>query len=146
MFDACADGQKLKRLTVIDEWTREVLAVDVAGRLRSGRVVEVFSRRVSDRRAPRFLRSYNGPEFVSMCVLAWLQHNGVESAFITPGKPRQNGVKESFNGSLRDECLNLVWFRSRAEARVVIRSLRRRCNEERPDSTLGWAAPEAFKS
>jgi putative transposase len=145
VFDACANGQKLKCLTVIDEWTREVLAIDVAGRLRSGRVIEVLSRLVSDRGAPWVLRSDNGPEFVSMAVLGWLQRNGVESAFIAPGKPWQNGMNESFNGKFRDECLNLEWFRSRAEAKVVIESFRRRYNEERPHSSLGYATPDAFR-
>jgi putative transposase len=145
VFDACANGQKLKCLTVIDEWTREVLAIDVAGRLRSGRVIEVLSRLVSDRGAPQVLRSDNGPEFVSMAVLGWLHRNGIESAFIAPGKPWQNGMNESFNGKFRDECLNLEWFRSRVEARVFIEVFRRRYNEERPHSSLGYATPDAFR-
>ncbi len=144
VFDACANGQKLKCLTVIDEWTREVLAIDVAGRLRSGRVLEVLSRLVSERGAPRVLRSDNGPEFVSMAVIGWLHRNGIETAFIAPGKPWQNGMKESFNGKFRDECLNLEWFRTRVEARVLIEVFRRRYNEERPHSSLEYATPSAF--
>jgi len=145
VFDACANGQKLKCLTVIDEWTREALAIDVAGRLRSGRVIEVLSKLVSERGAPRVIRSDNGPEFVSMAVLGWLQRNGIDTAFIAPGKPWQNGMNESFNGRFRDECLNLEWFRTRTEARVIIEAYRRRYNEVRPHSSLNYQTPAAFR-
>lgn len=145
VFDACANRQKLKCLTIIDEWTREALAIDVAGRLRSGRVIEVLSRLVSERGAPRVLRSDNGPEFVSMAVLGWLQREGIETAFIAPGKPWQNGMNESFNGKFRDECLNQEWFRTRAEARALIEAYRRCYNEERPHSSLGYQTPAAFR-
>ena len=80
-----------------------------------------------------------------MAVLGWLHRNGIESAFIAPGKPWQNGMNESFNGKFRDECLNLEWFRSRVEARVFIEAFRRRYNEERPHSSLGYATPDAFR-
>ena len=119
VFDACANGQQLKCLTVIDEFTRECLAIDVAGSLRGRRVAEVLARLVSERGAPRFLRSDNGPEFVSRHVLEWITESGIEVAHIDPGKPRQNGTDESFNGRLRDECLSVEWFRNRTEARVV---------------------------
>ena len=145
VFDACANGQKLKCLTVVDEWTREALAIDVSGSLRSGRVIEVLSRLVSLRGAPLVLRSDNGPEFVSMAVLGWLQRNNIDTAFIAPGKPWQNGVNESFNGRFRDECLSLEWFRTRTEARVVIEAFRRRYNEERPHSSLNYQTPAAFR-
>ena len=117
MFDTCANGQSLKCLTVIDEFTRECLAIDVAGSIRSGRVIEVLTRLVSVRGAPRFLRSDNGPEFVSKAILEWLELAGIETALIDPGKPWQNGADESFNGRFRDECLSLEWFRSRAKRR-----------------------------
>ena len=115
VFDACANGQRLKCLTIIDEWTHEALAIDVAGSIRSDRVIAVLSRLVSVRGAPRFLRSDNGPEFVSGAVLAWLTESGIDTAHIAPGKPWQNGTNESFNRRFRDECLNLEWFRSRRE-------------------------------
>jgi putative transposase len=102
---------------VIDEFTRECLAIDVAGSIRSARVIEVLSRLISERGAPRYLRSDNGPEFVSHAILEWLGHEKVETALIDPGKPWQYGDNESFNGKFRDECLSLEWFRSRAEAR-----------------------------
>jgi putative transposase len=96
VFDACANGQQLKCLTVIDEYTRECLAVDVAGSIRSGRVIEVLSKLVSVHGAPQYLRSANGPEFVSRAVLRWLLQTGIDTACINPGKPWQNGSNESF--------------------------------------------------
>ena len=90
VFDWCANGQQLKCLTVTDEWTKEGLAIEVDGRLRSGRVIEVLSRLVSERGAPRYLRSDNGPEFVARALLEWIVDQGIETALIDPGKPWQN--------------------------------------------------------
>ena len=125
VFDHCANGQQLKCLTVTDEFTKEGLAIDVDGRIRSARVIEVLSRLVSTRGAPTFLRSDNGPEFVSKTLLSWIVAQGIGTALIEPGKPWQNGVTESFNGKFRDECLSLEWFRSRAEAKAIIEAWRR---------------------
>ena len=144
VYDACANGQQLKCLTIVDEYTRECLAIDVAGSIRSGRVIEVLSRLVSERGAPRVLRSDNGPEFVSRALLKWSLKGGLETALIDPGKPWQNGTNESFNGKFRDECLGMEWFRSRAEARVMIELWRRHYNEVRPHSSLGKLTPAAF--
>ena len=123
-------GSTLKCLTVVDEFTRECLAIDVAGSIRSGRVIEVLSQLVSVHGAPRYLRSDNGPEFVALAILRWLQTVAIETAFIDPGKPWQNGTDESFNGKFRDECLTLEWFRNRARRqgrhRAVAASLQRR--------------------
>jgi putative transposase len=94
----------------------------VAGSIRSGRVIEVLTRLISERGAPRFLRSDNGPGFVSHAILNWLEQARIDTALNDPGKPWQNGADESFNGKFRDECLSLEWFRSREEARVVISS------------------------
>lgn len=145
VFDACADGRQLKCLTVVDEWTRECLAIDVAGSIRSWRVVEVLGRLVSLHGAPRHLRSDNGPEFVSRALLRWMRSEGIETAFIDPGKPWQNGSNESFNGRFRDECLSVEWFRNRTEAIAVIDSWRRHYNEVRPHSSLGYLPPTEFK-
>jgi putative transposase len=128
VFDHCANGQQLKCLTVTDEFTKEGLATDVEGRIRSPRVIDALSRLVSTRGAPAFLRSDNGPEFVSKALLSWIVARGIGTALIEPGKPWQNGVTESFNGKFRDECLSLEWFRSRAEAKVVIEAWRRHYN------------------
>jgi putative transposase len=125
VFDHCANGQQLKCLTVADEFTKEGLAIDVDGRIRSGRVIEVLSRLVSARGAPRFLRSDNGSEFVSKALLSWIVTQGIGTALIEPGKPWQNGVAESFNGKFRDE-----W--------------RRHFNEVRPHSSLGYLTPNEF--
>jgi len=144
VFDWCANGQKLKCLTVSDEWTREGLAIEVDGRIRSPRVTEVLSRLVSERGAPRYLRSDNGPEFVSRALLKWIVDQGIETALIDPGKPWQNGATESFNGKFRDECLSLEWFQSRAEAKVLIETWRRHFNEVRPHSSLGYMTPAEF--
>jgi putative transposase len=144
VFDWAANHQQLKCLTVTDEWTKEGLAIEVDGRIRSGRVIEVLSRLVSERGAPMFLRSDNGPEFVSRALLKWIVAQGIETALIDPGKPWQNGLAESFNGKFRDECLSLEWFRSRAEAKAVIETWRRHYNEVRPHSSLGYLTPAAF--
>lgn len=146
VFDTCANGQQLKCLTVIDEFTRECLAIDVAGSIRSGRVIEVLSRLVSVHGAPTYLRSDNGPEFVSRAVLRWLtQDAGINTAFIDPGKPWQNGSNESFNGKFRDECLAMQWFKNRIDAKVLIEEFRRGYNEVRPHSSLGQLTPTEFK-
>jgi putative transposase len=145
VFDACANGQQIKCLTIVDEYTRECLAIDVAGSIRSHRVIEVLAQLISTHGAPRYLRSDNGPEFVSRALLEWMQQENVETALIDPGKPWQNGADESFNGKLRDECLSLEWFRSRTEARVVIENWRRHYNAVRPHSSLNYLTPNAFK-
>jgi len=145
VHDACANGQKLKCLTVIDEFTRECLAIDVAGSIRSPRVIEVLTRLISERGAPCFLRSDNGPEFVSSAILAWLAEAKINTALIDPGKPWQNGADESFNGKLRDECLSMEWFRSRTEARVLIEIWRRHYNDVRPHSSLAYRTPTEFR-
>ncbi len=144
VFDWCANGQQLKCLTVTDEWTKEGLAIEVDGRIRSGRVIEVLARLVSERGAPLYLRSDNGPEFVSRALLKWIADQGIGTALIDPGKPWQNGASESFNGKFRDECLSLEWFRSRGEAKVLIEAWRQHFNNVRPHSSLGYLTPAAF--
>jgi putative transposase len=135
----------VKCLTVIDEYTRECLAIDVAGSIRSGRVIEVLSQLISVHGAPKVLRSDNGPEFVSNALLRWAVGQNLSMALIDPGKPWQNGTTESFNGKFRDECLSMEWFRSRVEAKVVIDQWRRHYNEVRPHSSLGQKTPAEFK-
>jgi len=145
VFDTTATGQQLKCLTVIDEYTRECLAIDVAGSIRSKRVIEVLSRLVSMHGAPLFMRSDNGPEFVSQAILEWIAGAGIATVLNDPGKPWQNGADESFNGKFRDECLSVEWFRSRREAKVVIESWRQHYNEVRPHSSLQYLTPTEFK-
>jgi putative transposase len=141
VHDGCANGQKLKLLPVVDEWTRECLAIEVGARINSSSVIHVLSRLMSWPGRPAYLRSDNGPEFVATRVKEWLKMNGVQTTFIEPGKPWQNGMNESFNGKLRDECLNMQWFRNRAEARVIIEGWRCHYNEERPHRSLNYQTP-----
>lgn len=145
VFDASANGQQLKCLTLIDEFTHECLAIDVAGSIRSGRVIEVLSRLVSIHGSPRHLRSDNGSEFVSRAVLKWLTQANIDMAHIDPGKPWQNGTNESFNGKFGDECLSTECFRNRIDARITIEQFRRQYNEIRPQSSLGQLTPAEFK-
>ena len=109
-----------------------VLAIDVAGGIRSGRVIEVLAQLVSVHGAPRNLRSDNGPEFVATAILRWLGDAGIDTALIDPGKPWQNATDESFNGKFRDEFLSLQWFRNRMDAKVGIEQWRQHYNELRP--------------
>ena len=145
VFDACANHQQLKCLTIVDEWTHECLAIDVQGSIRAGRVIEVLTRLVSERGAPKHLRSDNGPEFVSRAVLNWLKDANIDTVLNDPGKPWQNGTNESFNGKFRDECLGMEWFRNRMEAKAVIEDWRVHFNEDRPHSSVGYKTPKAFR-
>ena len=144
VFDACANGQHIKCLSIVDDFTRECLAIDVAGSIRSARVIEILARLMSERGTPAFIRSDNDPEFVSLAILKWLAENKVDTAHIDPGKPWQNGTNESFNGRLRDECLNVEWFRTRREARIVIEAWRRHYNAVRPHMSLNYLTPIEF--
>lgn len=145
VYDACANGQKLKCLTVVDEYTRECLAIDVSGSIRSSRVIDVLSRLMRTHGVPRYLRSDNGPEFVSKALLEWAINESLQLALIDPGKPWQNGTNESFNGKFRDECLSMEWFRNRMEAKVVIEDWRIHYNNVRPHSSLNYQTPNEFK-
>jgi putative transposase len=142
VHDACANGQKLKMLTVLDEYTRYCLTIEVEGRMHSGKVVEVLARLMSQYGVPRSLRSDNGPEFIAAAVKRWLEESAVGAAYIDPGKPWQNGANESFNGKFRDECLSRRWFLNRADARAQIAAWREEYNRARPHSSLKYRTPE----
>ena len=116
----------------------------MAGIIRSNRVIEVLSRLISARGAPRYMRSDKGPEVVSHATLTWIGESNIETALNDPGKPWQNGTDESFNGRLRDEYLSQAWFRLRQEARVLIENWRRHYNEVRPHSNLQYMTPVEF--
>jgi putative transposase len=132
-------------LTVIDEFTRECLAIDVAGSIRSGRVIEVLSKLVSVHGAPAYLRSDYGSEFVSRAVLRRLNQSNIHTACIDPGKPWQNGSNESFNGKFRDECLSMQWYENWIDEKILIEEFRRQFNEVRPHSSLEQLTPAEFK-
>ena len=137
-------GGALKLLTVVDEYTRECLTVEVARTFTGLDVVEVLGDLFAIRGRPRYLRSDNGPEFASKAVRQWLQAFGVGTLFIEPGSPWENGYVESFNGKLRDECLNGELFLSRVEAKYVVDRWRLDYNHRRPHSMLGWLTPAQF--
>ena len=141
VHDECANGQKLKCLIVVDEWTHESLAIHVDARIRSADVIKVLSRLFSIYGPPAFVRSDNGPEFVAKAVQRWLREQGVTTSYIQPGKPWQNGVAESFVNRLRDDCLGLEWFNNRLEAKVIIERWRQGYNQERPHSSNNYMTP-----
>jgi transposase InsO family protein len=139
------DGRKFRILTIIDEASRECLALVVARQLRHEDVLAALAELFIDRGPPAHIRSDNGSEFIATAVQKWLGQIGVNTLYITPGSPWENGYNESFNGSLRDELLNGEIFYSLAEARVLIEAWRRHYNTIRPHSSLGYRppAPEA---
>jgi putative transposase len=144
--DALADGTPLRILTVMDEFTREGLALDVAMTTSAERVISVLAILVAQHGAPAYLRSDNGAEFVATAVQDWLKQAGVQTLYIAPGKPWQNGKEERFNGTVRDECLNMHLFHSVAEACVRLGTFRQHYNHERPHSRLGYLTPLEFKT
>ena len=141
------DGRAFRLLTLMDEYTRECLSIDVDRRLGSddvlGRLTELFI----SRGVPKHIRSDNGSEFTARAVREWLGRVGVRTLFIEPGSPWENGYIESFNGKLRDELLNLEIFDTLLEAKVLIERWRQEYNRVRPHSSLGYRppAPEAFE-
>jgi transposase InsO family protein len=145
VHDRTHDGRALKILTVIDEYTRECLAIRVNRTLRSEQVLEVLGELFVQRGVPAYIRSDNGPEFTCIAVRDWLSRVGVQTLFIEPGSPWENGYNESFNGKLRDELLNGEIFYTLHEARVLIEWYRQEYNHIRPHSALGYRppAPEA---
>jgi len=142
--DQTLDGRPVKILTVVDEHTRECLAAVVARSITAAAVVGVLRGLFAAREIPRHIRSDNRPEFIAKKVRWWLEENKVGPLYIEPGAPWQNGFGESFNGKLRDECLNLELFTSLKEARVVIEDFRQEYNHRRPHSSLDYRPPAAF--
>ena len=141
VHDTCASGQKLKMLTLVDEWTRECLAIEVATSLDARRVIGVLETTFERYGTPAILRSDNGPEFIARALKIWALVNHSDTATIEPGKPWQNGSVESFNGTLRRECLDREWFSNLREARIVIEQWRWEYNHQRPHSSLGYKTP-----
>ena len=145
--DRTHDGKVLRMLVVVDEFTRECLAIRVERRLGSEEVLEVLAELFVRHGPPEHLRSDNGPELVAGAVRGWLGRLGVEALFIEPGSPWENGFVESLNGKLRDELLDREIFHSLREAQVLIEAWRRHYNTIRPHSALGYRppAPEAMR-
>jgi putative transposase len=145
VHDACANDQRLNILTLTDECTRESLAIEVATHMGAQHVIQVLERIVRVRGTPAYLRSDHGPEFVALAVQQWRLQRHIQTAYIEPGRPWHNAYGESFNGWLRDKCLNREWFWNLREAQVVIARWRRQYNEERPHSSLAYETPQAFR-
>ena len=135
------DGRTVRLLVLLDEYTRECLAIRVARRLGSYEVIETLADVMLWRGIPEYIRSDNGPEFVAQELRKWLAQLGTGPLYIEPGSPWENGYCESFNGKLRDECLNGEIFYSLKEAQIVIEKWRREYNTERPHSSLGYRPP-----
>jgi putative transposase len=145
--DALSWGRKIRMLTVVDAFTRESLAIEVDTSLSGVRVARVLDRIVGERgQAPAEIVLDNGPELTSKALDQWAYERGVRLRFIEPGKPVQNAFIESFNGRLRDECLNEHWFLSLPDARRVVEDWRIDYNQHRPHSSLGNLAPEEFRT
>ena len=145
LHDHCLNGTPLKVLTVMDEFTREGLAIEVATSLPAQRVLTVLEGLVVTHGRPQFIRSDNGPEFIALAVRGWLAQHHMRTLYIDPGCPWQNGFGERFNGTVRDECLSMHVFHSVAEARIVLAAYRRQYNEGRPHSRLGYRTPTEFR-
>lgn len=145
MHDHTSDGRAFKMLTLIDEYTRKCLAIDVERRLNSENVLERLEELFVLRGVPDYIRSDNGPEFTAQAVREWLRRVGVRTLFIEPGSSWENGYNESFNGKLRDELLNGEIFDTLFEAKVLIEGWRKEYNTRRPHSAMGYRppAPEA---
>ncbi|RFZ05442.1 Integrase core domain protein [Mycobacterium marinum] len=143
-FDTTADGRTLKMLNVIDEFTRQALAIEVDRSITADGVVAVLDRLATARGAPAYVRFDNGPEFVAQAVNDWCRFTGAGSLFIDPGSPWQNAWVESFNGRFRDELLNAWRFDSLLEARVIIEDWRTDYNANRPHSAHGELTPHQF--
>jgi len=139
--DRTHDGRKFRMLNILDEFSRESLAIRVDRKLNSPSVIDVLTDLFILRGVPGHIRSDNGPEFIAKAVREWIAAVGAKTAYIEPGSPWENGYCESFNSKLRDELLNGEIFYSLAEARVVIETWRRHYNTERPHSSLGYRPP-----
>ena len=147
VFERTHDGRPLRMLVIVDEYTRECLAIDVARRLGSEDVLERLAELFVRRGTPEFIRSDNGAEFTAIAVREWLARLGVTTLYIAPGSPWENGYVESFNGKLRDELLDREIFYTLQEAQLLIERWRQHYNRFRPHSALGYRppAPEAIE-
>jgi putative transposase len=141
VWDRLSNGKKIRLLTIIDEYTRECLKIRVGYQIKSDDVLDELSTLFLIKGIPDYIRSDNGSEFTAHTLRQWLKDLGVKTAYITPGSPWENGFNERFNGSLRDECLNLEHFETLTEARVIIEQWVNEYNHIRPHSSLGYKPP-----
>jgi putative transposase len=148
--DSLFNGRRIRSLTRVDNFSRECPAIEVGQSITGQNVVAVMDRLIQDRGVPNRIQCDNGSEFISKILDKWAYENGVTMDFSRPGKPMDNAIIESFNGSFRDECLNVNWFLSIEDAREKIEMWRKDYNEFRPHSSLGdltpWQFTEQFES
>jgi len=144
--DQLQDGRRFRALTVVDVFTRESVAIEVGQSLRGEDVVRTLNRLKHEGRTPKLLFCDNGSEFSGQAMDLWAYHNGVKIDFSRPGKPTDNAFIESFNGIFRDECLNVHWFETPAEAKQLIEAWRQEYNESRPHRALKDRTPSEFAS
>jgi putative transposase len=144
VYDTLRHGRSIRLLSVVDEYTRECLALRVEYALKSEDVQMTLQTLIHDLGRPLYLRSDNGSEFIAKSLQGFLADHGTRPLFIEPGSPWQNGKCESFNGRLRDECLNAEWWGSLREAQNVIEQWREHYNTERPHSALDYWTPKQF--
>jgi len=144
VFDRLADGRALKCLSVVDDATQEAVTIAPDRAISGAYVTRILEGLKGERGLPKVIRSDNGREFCGRAMAIWAHANGVALRFIEPGKPNQNAYVESFNGRLRDECLNEHWFTSLEHARTVIEDWRRDYNEQRPKKELGKVPPAVY--
>ena len=144
VHDRLENGSGLKLLTVLDEYTRECLGILVERSITAAGVVQFLEVLIFERGAPEHVRSDNGPEFVAQGLKAWLATAGIQTQYIEPGSPWENGHVESFHGKLRGSCLNRELFGNLLEAKVLVEQWRRQYNEKRPHSSLGYQTPQGF--
>jgi putative transposase len=144
VWDWLRIGRKIKMLTIVDDFTRECLAIEVNFGLNGNAVTQVIDRLIEQRGPVAGIRSDNGPEFAGNAMDAWAFCKGVKLDFIRPGKPNENAFIESFNGRLRDECLNENQFLTLIEAQTIIEAWRNDYNEKRPHSSLDGLTPREF--
>jgi len=146
MTDTLADGRVFRVLTVVDDYSRQCLALEADVSLPGARVVRVVADLIKTCGKPVLIRTDNGPEFTGRALDQWAYESGVKLEFIQLGKPPQNGSIESFNGRLRDECLNQSWFLSLADAKAILGAWRLDYNQQRPHSVLGGLTPDEAAS
>lgn len=144
VFDRTAEGRVIKCLVIVDDATEEAVAIEVERAISGHGVSRVLDRLALSRGLPKVIRTDNGREFCGRAMVAWAHERGVQLRLIEPGKPNQNAYVESFNGRLRDECLDEHWFPSLLHARTQIETWRREYNEERPKKALGGITPAAY--
>lgn len=144
VFDRTAEGRVIKCLTIVDDATHEAVAIEVERAISGLGVTRVLERLALGRGLPQVIRTDNGKEFCCKAMVTWAHERGVQLRLIQPGKPNQNAYVESFNGRLRDECLNEHWFTHLLHARTAIETWRREYNEQRPKKVLGGLTPSAY--